>query len=386
MKRTVNIISFVLLMLLHQAGWSATGNLFTITGSGTVVTLDITACLNGKGSLSCQDYTVTRGTLSFRTVAPNHTYPAAGIKIRTPGYTVSGCTLFSNGYCLFSVSDTTPATIAATSTATPFALTSINPTSGAAAGGTSFTLTGANLTGATGVTFGGVAATNFNVVNSTTVTGVTPNGVAGAVSVVITTPQGTSTLTNGYTYQPNAIGQPTGGGVIACLNDGLNNLIAATADIDPGIVWGGSGTDLPGALSNTDGNANTTDIVNCLTNGQGAGCAGSSIGLTTYAAGLCSDYEVDSQGNTICEAGNVCYDDWFLPAGNNTGASGQLNCLFTNRVALAAAGAGFLPDYYWSSTEIDAVLAWGQGFAGGTQFNGNKASFESVRCVRAFTP
>ncbi len=118
MKPTVNIISFVLLMMLNQAGWPATGNLFTVTGTGTVVTLDITLCLNGKGPLSCQDYTVTRETLSILSAAPNHTYPAAGIKIRTPGYTPSGCSLFSNGYCLFSVSNTTPATITVTSTGT----------------------------------------------------------------------------------------------------------------------------------------------------------------------------------------------------------------------------------------------------------------------------
>lgn len=371
MKRTMNIISFVLLMMLHQAGWSATGNLFTVTGTGTVATLDITVCLNGKGPLSCQDYTVTRETLSIRTVAPNHTYPAAGIKINTPGYTVSGCSLFSNDYCLFSVSDTTAATITATSTATAIALTSISPSSGTASGGTGFTLTGTNLTGATAVTFGGLAATSVNVVNSTTVTGVTPAHAAGAVDVVITAPQGTATLTGGYTYLATAVGQSSGGGVIACLNGGLNNLIAATADNSTGIEWGGLGT-TTNATSNRNGATNTTTIVTAL----GAN------GGTPYAAQLCSNYEVDSQGNNPCQAGNTCYTDWFLPAGNNSGASGQLNCLYTNRVVVG----GFSAAGYWSSTELSASFAGLQNFVNGSQNAGLKSSTWRVRCVRAFTP
>jgi fructose/tagatose bisphosphate aldolase len=79
------------------------------------------------------------------------------------------------------------------------------------------------LTGATGVTFGGSAATSVNVVNSTTVTAVTPAHAAGAVDVVITTPSGSATDTNGYTYLTTAVGQSAYGGKIACLNGSLNN-------------------------------------------------------------------------------------------------------------------------------------------------------------------
>jgi hypothetical protein len=63
--------------------------------------------------------------------------------------------------------------------------TSISPATGAAAGGTPFTLHGTNLTGVTGVTFAGSAATSVVVVNDTTVTGVTPAHATGAVAVVI---------------------------------------------------------------------------------------------------------------------------------------------------------------------------------------------------------
>lgn len=246
----------------------------------------------------------------------------------------------------------------------------VSPSSGPASGGTGVTLTGSGFTGATSLTFGGTATTSLNVVSSTSATAVTPAHATGAVDVVITTPSGSGTKTNGYTYATTAVGQSAYGGTIACLNGSLNNLIAATADNSTSIQWGGAGTNIPSAESTTDGQTNTTNIVAVL----GAGSA--------YAAGLCSNYEVDSLGNTPCQSGNTCYNDWFLPAGNNTGASGQLNCLYMNQATIG----GFASDRYWSSTEVDAVDAWIQDFTDGGQGSDYKLSMNRVRCVRAFTP
>ncbi|RBJ82244.1 IPT/TIG domain/outer membrane autotransporter barrel domain-containing protein [Pseudomonas sp. MWU12-2534b] len=94
-----------------------------------------------------------------------------------------------------------------TSSATP-TLTSVSPSSGSTAGATAVTLTGTNFTGATAVTFGGVAATGFTVNNATTITATTPAHAAGAVNVAVTTPGGSATLTNSYTY---AVPAPTVG-------------------------------------------------------------------------------------------------------------------------------------------------------------------------------
>ncbi len=255
-------------------------------------------------------------------------------------------------------------------------LTAVSPGSGPASGGTGVTLTGTGLTGATGLTFDGIAATFVNVVNSTTVTAVTPAHAAGVVDVVIDTPAGGATLPNGYTYASTAVGQPSGGGVIAVLNGGLNNLIAATADNSTGIEWGGSGIVVGvSAQSSTDGAANTAAIVAALGNNGG----------TPYAVQLCNDFEVDSQGNVPCQAGNACYDDWFLPAGNNSTATGQLNGLFTNRAAIG----GFANATYWSSTEFSgnpALSAWGQDFSSGVALTSSKNLNLRVRCVRAFVP
>jgi formylglycine-generating enzyme required for sulfatase activity len=67
-------------------------------------------------------------------------------------------------------------------------------------GGTLITITGTNLTGASSVTVGGVAATSVVVVSSTSITAVTPAGTAGAKTVAVTTAGGTASLTNGFTY------------------------------------------------------------------------------------------------------------------------------------------------------------------------------------------
>jgi hypothetical protein len=205
-----------------------------------------------------------------------------------------------------------------------------------------------------------------HVVNSTTVTAVTPAHAIGVVDVVINTPSGGATLPNGYTYVPTTVGQPSGGGIIACLGGGLNNLIAAFADNSTGIPWGGQGI-ITNATSDTDGAANTIAITTTL----GAGA---------YAAQLCSDYQIDSQNNTPCQPGNTCYQDWFLPAG--TAGATQLPCLYNNRVAI---GGFDNVGFYWSSTESNATFAKVLHFTFGAG-TGAKSNNHRVRCVRAFTP
>ena len=63
-------------------------------------------------------------------------------------------------------------------------------------------ITGTDLTDATAVTFGGVAATSFTFNLDTQITAVAPPGTAGPVDVLVTTPGGTSanTAADDYTY------------------------------------------------------------------------------------------------------------------------------------------------------------------------------------------
>lgn len=90
------------------------GAFFNVSATGPAAPISMILCLNGNGPLSCQTYTTSAINLSITTTIPNHTYPNAGIKINTPGYSLKGCTLNSNGYCLFAVSNTNAATVSLT--------------------------------------------------------------------------------------------------------------------------------------------------------------------------------------------------------------------------------------------------------------------------------
>ena len=93
----------------------------------------------------------------------------------------------------------------------------VSPTSGPSTGGTTVTVTGTNLTGATAVRFGATAATTFTVANATTITATAPAGT-GTVDVTVTTAGGTSTTSaaDQYTYTaappPGTIPSPVSGG------------------------------------------------------------------------------------------------------------------------------------------------------------------------------
>jgi len=76
----------------------------------------------------------------------------------------------------------------------PPIVTGVSPAGGLAAGRTAPTISGAGFTGATGVTFGGTAATAVVVVNPNTITATSPAHAVGTVDVRVTTPNGTSAI------------------------------------------------------------------------------------------------------------------------------------------------------------------------------------------------
>ena len=81
----------------------------------------------------------------------------------------------------------------------------ISPASGPLAGGTTITISGANLLGVTAVRVGGVLATNVQVVDSATVTAVTPPGNAGVRDVSVATSSATVTLPAAFTYATRTV-------------------------------------------------------------------------------------------------------------------------------------------------------------------------------------
>jgi hypothetical protein len=118
----------------------------------------------------------------------------------------------------------------------PPTVSSISPTSGPTAGGTSVTVTGTNFVAGATVALGGASATGVTVVNSVSITATSGAHVAGAVNVVVTNSDSQSgTLTNGYTYSSAAptvtLVSPTSGpaaGGTAVTVTGTNFVAGAT--------------------------------------------------------------------------------------------------------------------------------------------------------------
>ncbi len=101
-------IQFIFLWAVNQAAYASIA-LFNVSATGVPDNINITLCLNGKGPVSCQTFNVRALDLKIKTTIPNHVYPFAGIRINTPNriITRSGldCTPVANGFCLFTVSD-----------------------------------------------------------------------------------------------------------------------------------------------------------------------------------------------------------------------------------------------------------------------------------------
>ncbi len=80
-------------------------------------------------------------------------------------------------------------------------VTKVTPSSGPTGGGTAVTLTGTGfVAGATTVTFGGVAGTTVHVTSATKLTVKSPSHPSGTVTVLVTTPGGTSAAGEHFTY------------------------------------------------------------------------------------------------------------------------------------------------------------------------------------------
>jgi fibronectin type 3 domain-containing protein len=115
------------------------------------------------------------------------------------------------------------------------AITKLSTTAGPTSGGNKITIYGSGLTGATGVYFGGVAATSFTVNTNGSITVVVPAHAAGTVDVTVVTALGRSALTaaDHYTFlsrpvvtsvSPNS--GPTAGGTAVTISG--QNLTGAT--------------------------------------------------------------------------------------------------------------------------------------------------------------
>ena len=82
-------------------------------------------------------------------------------------------------------------------------VTGVSPNTGNTAGGTSVTITGTGLTGASAVKFGTFSAINYTVNSATSISVTSPAGSAGTVDVTVSAPGGTSATSSAdqFTYE-----------------------------------------------------------------------------------------------------------------------------------------------------------------------------------------
>ena len=193
--------------LSPNSGTTAGGTSVTITGTNFTGATSVTF-----GGNAATNVTVVNAT-TITATTPAGTAGTASVIVTTPGGSNSANSLYTY---------VTPAPT----------VTAVSPTSGSTAGGTSVTLTGTNFTGATGVTFGGSAATNVSVVNATTITATTPAGTAGTASVIVTTPSGSNAANSLYTYATPVPSDP-----VAWLR-AEGNALDATSNGNHGAVTG----------------------------------------------------------------------------------------------------------------------------------------------------
>jgi hypothetical protein len=111
----------------------------------------------------------------------------------------------------------------------PPSIKKLTPNKGPAAGGSSVTIAGANLEGATAVDFGATPAASFVVNSSSSISAVAPEAPAGLVDVRITTPFGVSVivLSDRYKFLPTIThvspnsGPTSGGTTVTVMGSGF---------------------------------------------------------------------------------------------------------------------------------------------------------------------
>jgi hypothetical protein len=109
----------------------------------------------------------------------------------------------------------------------------------------------------------------------------------------------------------------------------------------------------------------------------GADAQGTAIGT-----GYRNTQAMVTQSSTAERAGTIArayrgpnnLSDWYLPSKN------ELNQLYIEKARIG----GFLTEWYWSSSEVDATEAWPQHFGNGLQYGYFKTPLVYVRPVRAF--
>lgn len=266
------------------SGPAVGGTPMTLTGSGFVSGATVT--VDGTPATSV----VVVNATTITCVAPAGAPGAKAVRVTNPS------TLFGELAGAF------------THVAAPTA-TSIGPTSGPAAGGTSATITGTGFLTGAGVTIGGISASSVVVVNSTTITCVTPAGAPGAQLLRVTNTDGQfGDLAAAFTYIAAPVIASVTGDAQADSAGGDSIIINGTAlGSATGVTWGGTACTITG---NTSGTVTVT---------LPAKAAGSHDLAVTTAGGVSAGFAVEAWAPTDDPNCTLLFDGKHTPYDPVTG-------------------------------------------------------------------
>ena len=247
---------------------------------------------------------------------------------------------------------------------------------------------------ATNDTFSFTAAT-FSINNKYANTLLTPFQADGLTNVAV--------KMSGGGYQVGDIG-PGGGRVFYASTTGFNCGPSYTATGSPYNFkcYYLEAAPTTGANAWTDAayvwSGNTTTVVNNASAPETATATAIGWGYRNTLAMVLQDATASKAG-TISRAyrGPNNLSDWYLPSKDESNqmckwARGQAwtsdatLCNSSGTINTGSGAAGFVAsDFYWSSSEINATLAWVQSYlTGANNVNSNKSDSRRVRPVRAF--
>ncbi len=206
---------------------------------------------------------------------------------------------------------------------------SVTPATGDVAGGSTITITGEALTGATAVTIGGRAATDVRVVSDSEINATVPAGTAGTADVTVTLPSGPVTATAAYRYTAHEPSAPRA--LTAAAGDGQVTLRWDAPEDDGGsAVTGYVVQQLEDSTWRTVATpAGTTATVEGLQNGTpvsfrvaavtavGTGTPTDAVSATpfVFAPAVTVDDRPLDTGNTVTAGDDVVVTEDGLPAG-----------------------------------------------------------------------
>jgi IPT/TIG domain/Putative Ig domain len=174
--------------LSPSSGPTAGGAVVTISGANFASGASVTF-----GGVAASSVTVSSAS-QIQAVAPTHVAGTVGVLVSENGQ--------NSGSANFTYNALTPA------------VSSVSPSSGPTAGGTTVTINGSNFLAGALVLFGTAPATNVSIVSATQIQATTPSNAAGSATVSVQDPGNLgSSLSGGFTYTASQSGAPTITGV-----------------------------------------------------------------------------------------------------------------------------------------------------------------------------